>query len=71
VIKYEENTKEFILNKDLYDELEQYNGNIGFVIMAGPYRTGKSFLLNKIMGLKEGEAGFRVDPRVNTCTKGI
>lgn len=31
-----------------------YEGNIGFVALAGKYRTGKSFLLNKILDLPEG-----------------
>jgi hypothetical protein len=39
------------------------------VTVAGQYRTGKSFLLNKIMGLK-GD-GFKVDPSVTACTQGM
>jgi len=33
------------------------------------YRTGKSFLLNKI--LLDQKEGFQVGPTVNPCTKGI
>jgi len=29
-----------------------YEGNISFVTVAGKYRTGKSFLLNKLLGLR-------------------
>jgi hypothetical protein len=36
--------------------------------MGGKSRTGKSFLLNKIL---ETSKGFKVDPLVNSCTKGI
>ena len=50
------------MNEKLYDELGQYEGNIGFVAMTGIYRSGKSFLLNKIMGLEQGEKGFEVAP---------
>ena len=32
------------------------------------YRTGKSYLLNMLMGQT---AGFQVGPTVNACTKGI
>ena len=33
-------------------ELSAFDGNVAFVTVAGKYRTGKSFLLNKILGLK-------------------
>ena len=38
------------------------------VAIAGLYRTGKSYLLNRLMG--KG-AGFTVGPSVKACTKGI
>lgn len=38
------------------------------VAIAGLYRTGKSYLLNRIMGKT---AGFNVGPTVKACTKGI
>jgi len=31
--------------------LTKYNKNIGFVSLAGRYRTGKSFLLNRLLDL--------------------
>jgi len=46
-----------------------YDGNISFVTVAGKYRTGKSFLLNKLLNLR-GE-GFVVDPSTDACTQGI
>ncbi len=36
--------------------------------IAGLYRTGKSYILNKIIGR---EGGFTVGPTVKACTKGI
>ena len=36
--------------------------------IAGLYRTGKSFLLNRLLGL---QAGFEIGPTVNPCTKGV
>lgn len=44
--------------------------NIGFVCIAGLYRTGKSFLINKLLNLDPNN-GMRVTPTVKTCTKGI
>ena len=37
--------------------------------MAGMYRTGKSFLLNRV--LLDRKAGFTVGPTINPCTKGL
>jgi hypothetical protein len=39
------------------------------VSVVGMYRTGKSFLLNKI--ILDRKEGFQVGPTVNPCTKGI
>ena len=49
----------------------QYEGNVGFVTIAGKYRTGKSFLLNKILDISNEKEGFKVDPSIDACTEGI
>ena len=36
--------------------------------MAGPYRTGKSFLLNRLLGRQDG---FEIGSTVQSCTKGL
>jgi hypothetical protein len=41
---------------------------VAVVSIAGLYRTGKSYILNKIIGR---EGGFTVGPTVKACTKGI
>jgi len=41
---------------------------VAVVGIAGLYRTGKSFLLNRLLGL---QSGFEIGPSVNPCTKGI
>ena len=38
------------------------------ICVAGPYRTGKSFLLNRFIGK---QIGFELGATVNSCTKGI
>ncbi len=45
------------------------NGPIGIVAVAGMYRTGKSYLLNRM--LLNRSDGFGVGPTVNACTKGL
>jgi len=42
---------------------------IGVIAVAGKYRTGKSFLLNRIILNKTDERGFGVGPTINPCTK--
>lgn len=37
--------------------------------VAGMYRTGKSYLLNRVLLDRNG--GFGVGPTVNPCTKGL
>ena len=44
---------------------------IGVIAVAGKYRTGKSFLLNRILLQQEKERGFGVGPTINPCTKGL
>jgi len=44
---------------------------LGVVSVAGKYRTGKSFLMNKLIQQKMDKKGFAVGPTVNSCTKGI
>lgn len=49
--------------------LRQLPGPIGVVSVAGMYRTGKSYLLNRMLLNRSG--GFGVGPTINPCTKGI
>jgi len=44
---------------------------IGVVAVAGKYRTGKSFLLNRILLEQQNNNGFGVGPTINPCTKGL
>ena len=74
-ITYNESTKKFIINKEAKKILSNSeNKTIGIISLVGKYRTGKSFLLNKVLinniniNIKEG---FLVGPTIKPCTKGI
>ena len=41
---------------------------VAVISVAGPYRTGKSFLLNRLLGRQEG---FEIGSTVQSCTKGL
>ena len=43
---------------------------VGVIAVAGKYRTGKSFLLNRVI-LDTQRGGFGVGPTINPCTKGL
>jgi hypothetical protein len=49
--------------------MDQVKGPVGVVTVAGMYRTGKSYLLNRV--LLNRQRGFGVGPTINPCTKGI
>ena len=49
--------------------LESINSPISVVGVAGMYRTGKSYLMNRVILNKS--SGFGVAPTINACTKGI
>jgi len=59
---------QFIRIDDAAGILRQIQGKLAVVGIAGLYRTGKSFLLNRLLGLQEG---FEIGPSVNPCTKGL
>jgi len=44
-------------------------GPIGVVSVAGLYRTGKSYLLNKV--ILDRTYGFGIGSTTNACTKGL
>ena len=49
---------------------QKYN-NIGIISLVGKYRTGKSFLLNRVLLERKQSPGFGVAPTFKPCTKGI
>lgn len=61
----------FEISPEAVEYLQQIKGNIAVVSIAGLYRTGKSYLLNLLLGRDRAEAMFSVGATVNACTKGI
>ena len=60
----------FVIPKKAKDLLtKQKLNNIGVISLVGKYRTGKSFLLNKV--ILNSKLGFDVGPTIKQCTKGI
>jgi len=60
----------FSLDDKVIKQLSQIEGRISVVAIAGPYRTGKSWLMNQI-ARKKLDQGFAVGDLVEAKTKGI
>lgn len=60
---------EYVITSQATTFLRALAGPIAIVSVAGLYRTGKSYLLNRML-LNRGN-GFGVGPTVNPCTKGL
>lgn len=43
--------------------------HLGVITVVGKYRTGKSYILNRV--LLNQNMGFEVGPTINACTKGL
>ena len=50
---------------------QENHKNIGIISLVGKYRTGKSFLLNRVILNRNQTSGFGVGPTFKPCTKGI
>ena len=61
--------KEIIINQDAIEFLKKVPKPISVLGVAGNYRTGKSFLLNKV--ILNSKNGFAVGETIDPCTKGI
>ena len=64
-----EPTGHFRVTDEAKTFLSSIDGPVAVVAVAGLYRTGKSFLLNRM--LLNRDSGFGVGGSVNACTQGI
>ena len=56
------------LTKESEEIISQIDTNIAVVCIAGIYRSGKSYLLNRLLGRQDG---FEIGPTIASCTKGL
>ena len=70
LVLFEDN--KFIIQEEAKNLLSQSKyKNIGIISLVGKYRTGKSFLLNRVILNTNQTSGFGVGPTFKPCTKGI
>ena len=59
---------EFVIEGEAIELLKQIQAPVSFLCVCGKYRTGKSYLLNKVL---LGSRGFSIGSTINACTKGL
>ncbi|CAD8091386.1 unnamed protein product [Paramecium sonneborni] len=69
LIFYQQETQTYQVNPEAIEIIKSIPAPIGIVGVAGMYRTGKSYLLNRM--LLNRSDGFGVGPTVLPCTKGL
>jgi len=69
LLTFDNNTKKYTLNPEALEILKTIPEPLAVCGVAGLYRTGKSYLLNRV--LLNRSSGFGVAPTINACTKGI
>ena len=60
---------QYSINPEALETIRSLDGPLVVIGVAGLYRTGKSYLLNRV--ILNREKGFGVGSSVNACTKGI
>ncbi len=70
-IGYEETTNEYSVFPEAQEYLRSLEGPVAVMSVVGLYRTGKSYLLNRLVGVDKNSDGFAVSPTVRAQTKGL
>lgn len=68
LVQLEGNSGRFKIVESTFEYLKRFDGGIAVCSIVGKYRTGKSFLMNKLLDLEKNQ-GFTVSPTVDACTK--
>ena len=69
MVNYDPSLGQFVINPEALEVIRQLPNPLGVISVAGMYRTGKSYLLNRMLLNRSG--GFSVGPSINPCTKGL
>ena len=62
--------EKYVVSEEARQLLGDMHEKVAVIAVAGKYRTGKSFLLNRVI-LNKRDGGFGVGPTINPCTKGL
>jgi hypothetical protein len=70
LISLDPQSNKLVFNPDAEKYIKSLKDPIGVISVVGKYRTGKSYLLNRII-LNNKTGGFNVGPTIQSCTKGL
>lgn len=71
MIQFDTKSKKYVISREAREFLGRIDEPVGVICVAGKYRTGKSFLLNRVIINTRDKRGFGVGPTINPCTKGL
>ena len=63
-----DNAGKCTLTEEAEEMLSKIDNNLAVICIAGIYRSGKSYLLNRLLGRQDG---FEIGPNISSCTKGL
>ena len=63
-----DNAGKCTLTEEAEQMLLNIDNNLAVICIAGIYRSGKSYLLNRLLGRQDG---FEIGPNISSCTKGL
>ncbi len=64
-----DNNRRFSVTPEAVEFLQSLKGKkLGVISIVGKYRTGKSFIVNRVL-LNKVQKGFKVGPTIMPCTK--
>lgn len=69
MVNYDMAQGKFVISSEAEQMIKNLESPLGVISVAGMYRTGKSYLLNRMLLNRSG--GFSVGPSINPCTKGL
>lgn len=69
LIGFDTDQNKYVVSEEALQLINSVPQPMAIVAVAGMYRTGKSYLLNRM--LLNRSDGFGVGPTVNACTKGL
>ena len=67
LVQFSSFTRQLVINKEATDLLRAIHQPVAVLGMCGPYRSGKSYFMSRLMGSND----FKVSHSMDACTKGI
>jgi len=74
-IMFRQEENKFEINQEAIEFLSEIKSKVAVVAICGKYRTGKSYIMNRLfldpLSQDRNRRGFQVGPTINPCTKGL